>query len=122
MKNSESREMYLETILILKNNGMRARAVDVANELGFSRPSVSNAMKLLQNEGYVYVDTAGEIAFTEKGKYAAEKVLERHTLLTAMLMDAGADRELAEDNACRIEHVISDEMFEILKKKYKKIN
>ncbi|MBQ9481958.1 MAG: metal-dependent transcriptional regulator [Clostridia bacterium] len=115
MKNTESKEMYLETILTLKKRGLRARSVDVANELGFSRPSVSNAVKLLQKQGYITVGTDGELNFTENGQKTAERVYERHLVLTEILVRAGADKKLAEDNACRIEHVISDDMFEILK-------
>ena len=120
MKNSESKEMYLETILTLRKRGARARAIDVAAELGFSRPSVSNAVKLLQKENYIYIDAEGELAFTEKGLSRAERVYERHCVLTELLIRAGADKKLAEDNACRIEHVISDELFDIIKNHIKK--
>ena len=113
---TESKEMYLETILVLKGRGTRVRSVDVAGELGFSRPSVSNAVKILQKDGFITVGEDGELLFTVKGKETAERIYERHRVLTAVLMRAGAEKQLAEENACRIEHVISNEMFEILKK------
>lgn len=117
MKNPESKEMYLETILRLHQKSSRVKSVDVANALGFSRPSVSVAMKNLQNEGLVEVDSHGEILFTEEGEKIAKGVYERHRVLTNFFVSLGAEKESAEENACRIEHIISDDLFEIIKAK-----
>lgn len=116
MKYSESEEMYLETLLILKQKSSEVRSVDLANELGYSRPSVSRAVSLLQKKGFITVDKSGTLFFTEKGKEKAEDVYERHQVITRLLVSMGAERKLAEENACRIEHVISPELFETLKK------
>ena len=118
MEHIESLEMYLETIYRLRESGARAKSVDIAVELGFSRPSVSNAIKKMLNDGYVFVDKMGEIALTEKGQTKAQSVYERHCVLKELLIKVGADEKTAEDNACRVEHVISEEMFDILKKYY----
>ena len=107
--------MYLETILLLKRKISNVRAVNVAEELGYSRASVSRGMGLLVAKGYITVDASGEISFTPEGKTRAEGIYERHTVITKLLELAGASREVAEENACRIEHVISPELFEILK-------
>lgn len=107
--------MYLETILLLKKRGPRVHSIDIANELEYSRPSVSRAVNLLQKKGYISIAGDGAISFTEQGEAKAEAVYERHTVITELLVSIGADRKLAEDNACRIEHVISDDMFAILK-------
>ena len=116
MKNRESEEMYLETILLLRNRSGHVRSVDIAEELGYSRPSVSRAVNLLLNKGDILVAKSGEITLTEAGEARAHAIYERHEVITRVLMKLGADADLAEDNACRIEHVISDELFEILKK------
>lgn len=116
MKYSESEEMYLETMLLLKRRSSNVHAIDIANELGYSRPSVSRAVGLLQQRGYITVDKSGELYFTEEGKKKAADVYERHRVLTKLLVLTGADEALAEENACRIEHVISPEMFEVLKR------
>ena len=116
MNNSESKEMYLETILLLHRRGARVKATDVATELGFSRPSVSNAVKKMQADGYIYLNKANEIEFTEKGRERAESTYERHCVLTDLLKMVGAPSDIAEENACRMEHVVSDELFEVLKK------
>ena len=116
MQVHESEEMYLETILRLKERSSTVRSIDIATELGFSRPSVSKAVGLLQQKGYITVEQGGAIRLTSEGKAKAESVYERHLAITKLLMLAGAPEELAEDNACRIEHVISDELFEYLKK------
>ena len=115
MNQIESKEMYLETILVLKKRGSRVRAVDVANSLGFSRPSVSNAVKKLYNDGLIYVGEDGELTLTDKGMKSAADTYERHLVLTDLLVLCGANETIAEDNACRIEHVISEELFDILK-------
>lgn len=121
MKTRESEEMYLETILLLRKQKPSVRAIDVATELGFSKPSVSRAVGLLEKKGYVSRNALGEIALTESGQDKATDVYDRHRIITALLEKTGADKNLAEENACRIEHVISDEMFEILKKFVEKV-
>lgn len=115
MRTRESEEMYLETILLLKQKSANVHAINVAEELGYSKPSVSRAMSLLLKNGYITFGSGGEIQFTAQGKQKAESIYERHVVITKLLEKAGADKELAEENACRIEHVISPEMFEILK-------
>ena len=116
MKYHESQEMYLETILTLKNKISHVRSIDVANELNFSRPSVSRAIKLLQQSGYIIIGKDGEIIFSKEGEKRAKDILERHHVITKLLINLGANEDVAEDNACRIEHVITDELMEILKK------
>ncbi len=115
MKTRESEEMYLETILLLKKRKSGVRSVDIVEELGYAKSSVSRAVNLLQKKGYITVN-AGEIALSESGLKKAEGVYEKHRVLTRSLVLMGADPLLAEQNACRIEHVISAEMFEIIKK------
>lgn len=116
MRTQESEEMYLETILLLKKRNPCVHSVDVANELNYSRPSVSRAVGLLQKKGYILIDRGGELILTESGKAKAESIYEKHRVITKLLMMTGADAKLAEENACRIEHVVSSEMFEIIKK------
>lgn len=116
IKYQESEEMYLETILLLKQKSANVHAIHVAEELGYSKPSVSRGMSLLIQKGYITIGNSGEILFTEEGKAKAEGIYERHTVITELLEMTGADRALAEENACRIEHVITPELFEILKK------
>lgn len=116
MKTHESEEMYLETILLLREQKSAVHAIDIAGELGFSKPSVSRAVGLLEKNGYITRTPSGEILLTESGLKKATDIYERHRVITALLERTGADKELAEENACRIEHVISEEMFEILKK------
>ena len=116
MKIRESEEMYLETILLLKKQKSSVHAIDIAGELGFSKPSVSRAVGLLEKKGYITRNTTGEITLTDLGLQKATDIYERHRVITQLLMKTGADKELAEENACRIEHVVSPEMFEILKK------
>lgn len=116
MKNNESIEMYLETIFTLCKESNNVHAIDVANALGYSKPSVSRAMKILQNNEYITINSNGAITLTDIGLERAKKVYERHIVLTKIFMDFGAPRALAEEDACRIEHFISDEMFAIIKK------
>ena len=116
MKIQESAENYLETILILSRKNPYVRSIDIANELAFSKPSVSVAMKNLRMNGYVTVDSKGYIELTEKGSEIANKMYERHTLLTKWLTALGVDEKIAVEDACRIEHVISEESFEAIKK------
>ncbi|HIS70220.1 MAG TPA: metal-dependent transcriptional regulator [Candidatus Gallacutalibacter stercoravium] len=115
MQIHESAENYLETILILKKRLGQVRSIDIASELSFSKPSVSVAMKNLRTNGYISVDKDGYITLLEKGKEIAEKIYERHTLISDWLTTIGVDPQIAAEDACRIEHVISSETFEALK-------
>ena len=116
MKTHESQEMYLETILLLRAKRSSVRSVDIVEERGYAKSSVSRAVNLLLRDGLINIDPSGEITLTPKGQNRAETVYEKHRVFTEVFMQMGADRELAEDNACRVEHVISDDLFEILKK------
>ena len=115
LKIQESAENYLETILMLSRKQSYVRSIDIANELGFSKPSVSVAMKNLRTSGHILVNEAGHISLTESGQMIAESVLERHKVLSEMLIRLGVDVEIASEDACRIEHVISKESFEAIK-------
>lgn len=116
----ESGEMYLETILVLGQRKNLVRAVDVATEMQLSKPSVSRALVKLKNDACIIVDENGHIAFTEKGRAIAEKIYERHQVLTDILMAIGVDREIAAKDACKMEHDISDETFDAMKRHLKK--
>lgn len=116
MKIQESAENYLETILVLKNKNGAVRSIDIANELGFSKPSVSVAMKNLRENGYIEVDSSGYITLLDSGMQIAEKIYERHTTLSKWLVSLGVDDKTAAEDACRIEHIISSESFEAIKK------
>jgi DtxR family Mn-dependent transcriptional regulator len=116
MKIQESAENYLETILILQKRKGTVRAVDIANELSFSKPSVSVAMKNLRQSGYLDVSLDGGITLLPKGLEIAEKIYERHTLLSDWLIALGVSPEIATEDACRIEHVISAESFEAIRR------
>ena len=111
----ESAEMYLETIYTLSQNNRSVRSIDVAEALGYSRPSISRAVGLLKNNGYLSVDEDSFLILTDKGIAVAKKIYERHTLLTAALMALGVDKESAAEDACRIEHVISDKSLDAIK-------
>lgn len=115
VKIQESAENYLETILILKNRLGAVRSIDIANELEFSKPSISIAMKNLRENGYIEMDTGGFITLTPKGSEIAEKIYERHTLLSTWLKRLGVNPETAVEDACRMEHVISTESFDAIK-------
>lgn len=115
MKIHESAENYLETILILKKRLGQVRSIDIASELSFSKPSVSVAMKNLRLNGYIDVSKDGYITLLEKGQEIAERIYERHTLFSDWLITLGVCPEVAAEDACRIEHVISDETFEAFK-------
>ncbi|WP_024866642.1 metal-dependent transcriptional regulator [Butyrivibrio sp. FCS014] len=113
----ESGEDYIETIYLLKKRKGMVRSIDVANELGFSRPSVSRAVGILKENGLITMEDDGELNLTSEGMRVAKKVYEKHTNLTTFLMmTAGVDAETAENDACRIEHVISPETFKGIKK------
>ena len=115
MKIQESAENYLETILILNRRTGAVRSIDIANELDYSKPSVSIAMRNLRENGYIQVDAGGMITLLPKGEEIAERIYERHTLLSGWLTALGVKPEVAVEDACRIEHVISAESFEALK-------
>lgn len=112
----ESGEMYLETILILSKKSSGVRSIDVGEYMGFSKPSVSRAVGLLKNGGYITVDAGGFLSLTDSGREIAEKIYERHTLLTQFLMHLGVDEKTASEDACKMEHYISDTSFEAIKK------
>lgn len=111
----ESGEDYLEAILVLEERLGKVRSVDVANELGVSKPSVSVAMKKLRENGYLYDRPSGALLLTDKGRQAAEEIYDRHKLLTRWFESIGVSAEVAEEDACRIEHYISDETFARIK-------
>ena len=111
----ESGEMYLETILILSRKSNQVRSVDICEYMGYSKPSVSRAVGLLKKGEFITVEKEGYIHLTEKGLAVAEKILERHTILTQMLIGLGVSQQVASNDACRIEHVISDETFQAIR-------
>ena len=112
----ESGEMYLETILVLTSHSPHGRAIDVGEYMGYSKPSVSRAMGLLKNGGYIKVDENGFITLLEPGREVAEMIYERHTLLTQYLIRLGVSPEVAAEDSCKLEHVISDESFQAIKR------
>ena len=116
MNLQESGEMYLETILILSKNHSEVRSVEISEYMGFSKPSVSRAVGLLKNGGYIVTDSDGFISLTDIGIEVAEKIYERHTILSAFLSELGVNEEVATEDACKIEHDISDESFNAIKK------
>ena len=111
----ESGEMYLESILVLSRKLPAVRSVDISEYMGYSKPSVSRAVGLLKSGNYIVIDADGYITLTPEGKETAEKILNRHTLLTQMLVRMGVSLETATADACKMEHVISDETFEAIK-------
>ena len=111
----ESAEMYLETIHVLSQKYNSVRSIDVAEHMGYSKPSVSRAVGLRKKDGYLVVDNDGFLILTEKGSEVAGKIYERHTILAAALMTLGVDKETATEDACRIEHVISDKSLDAIK-------
>jgi len=115
----ESAEMYLETIYQLLQERGSVRSVDVAESMGYSKPSVSRAVGLLKKGGYLLMDKDGLLTLTDEGLATAEKVYERHTILTNLLIRLGVSPETAAEDACKMEHVISDETFDAMKKHMK---
>lgn len=115
MAMQESGEMYLETIYVLSQKSNSVRSVDVAEEMGYSKPSVSRAVGLLRKDGLLLMDETGELKLTEVGEEKAKRIYERHTVLSRLLMNLGVDEATATEDACRIEHYISDRSFEAIK-------
>ena len=118
MQIQESGEMYLETILLLSKKSARVRSIDVSEYMGFSKPSVSRAIGLLKNGGYIEMDKDGYLTLTETGIELASKIYERHSIITEFLISLGVSEQTASADACKIEHVISDESFEAILKKF----
>ncbi len=122
MKIQESGENYLETILILRERNKMVRSIDIARELGYAKPSISRAVNVLKTNGYIYVDGAGYITLTDKGEALAEKIYNRHKTLTSYLIHIGVDSVTAEQDACRIEHIISDQTFDKITEQLEKLS
>ena len=118
----ESGEMYLEAILVLTKKTGFVRSIDVSEYLGYSKPSVSRAMGILRQGDYIHVDSDGSITLTAAGQEIAEKIYERHTLLTELLIRMGVSEETASADACKLEHAISDESFQAIKRFAAKLN
>ena len=116
----ESGEMYLETILVLSQKMEIVRAIDVVKELGYSKPSVSRAMSILKNDGVIKVSDTGAITLTAKGRKIAETIYERHNVISDLLEMIGVSKDVAIEDACRVEHYISEETFDALRKFHKK--
>ncbi len=116
----ESREMYLETIYVLTKVNGPVHAIEVCQHMGFSKPSVSRAVGLLKKDGYIFTDENGALNLTPQGKMVAEKIYERHTILTQFLIKIGVSPEVASDDACKIEHDISDETLEAIRQQIDK--
>ena len=115
MRLQESGEMYLESIYVLSKEGGYVRSIDISEYMGYSKPSVSRAVSLLKNAGYITMDKDNYIHLTESGHQIARKIYERHTVLSALLVRIGVSAETASEDACRMEHAISDESFEAIK-------
>ena len=122
MRLQESGEMYLETIYVLSQQMNIVRAIDVGEHLGYSKPSVSRAMSILKQGGYIVIEADGAIVLTEAGREIAEKIYARHTLITNFLISIGVDKETATEDACKMEHGISDASFEAIQKLVEKNN
>ena len=118
----ESGEMYLETIHVLLRKNGAVRSVDISEHMGYSKPSISRAVGLLKKGGYILVDKDGYITLTENGQQVAEKIYERHTILSRLLIALEVDEETAAEDACRLEHAISDRSFEAIKRYIEKQN
>ena len=116
----ESGEMYLESIFVLSKKNKTVLSIDVCEYMGYSKPSVSRAVKILKEQGYIVMEDGGNLRLTEKGLSVAESMYQRHTLLTDFLKKLGVDEDIASKDACKIEHVISEESFEAIKKSLNK--
>ena len=112
----ESGEMYLESIYVLLKEKGQVRSIDISQRMGYSKPSVSRAMGLLKNGGYIEVDSEGLITLTASGREVAEKIFDRHTVLSHLLISLGVDPKVAAEDACRLEHAISDESFNAIRR------
>ena len=112
----ESGEMYLESIYVLLKEKGQVRSIDVSQHMGYSKPSVSRAMGLLKSGGYIEIDPEGLITLTASGREVAQKIYNRHTILTKLLVSLGVDPQVAAEDACRIEHAISDESFDAIRR------
>ena len=113
----ESGEMYIETIYVLTQSSDRVRSIDVCERMGYSKPSVSRAIGILKKNGYISVDASGYITLTDSGVAAAERIYERHTILSQFLESLGVPHDIASSDACKMEHIISEESFSAIKKK-----
>ena len=122
MRLQESGEMYLESIYVLAQKGGNVRSIDISEYMGYSKPSVSRAVNLLKNGGYITMDKDNYIHLTEAGLEIAQKIYERHTVLSEMLMRIGVSEQTAAEDACRIEHDLSDESFEAIKTHVERMN
>ena len=120
MRLQESGEMYLETILILSQRMEHVRAIDICEEMNYSKPSVSRGLKILRENSYITVDKNGYVSLSKTGLEVAQKIYERHQVLSEVLIKLGVDPQIAIEDACRMEHVISDTSFEAIKKFIKK--
>lgn len=120
MSINESGEMYLETIYVLQKKRGDIRSIDIANELGYTKPSISRAVGILKRNEYIEVDSSGVITLTDEGEEIASRIYERHHVLTNYLISLGVDEETASQDACRVEHVISQETFEKMKEEYQR--
>lgn len=116
MSIQESGEMYIETIYVLTQSNDKVRSIDVCERMGYSKPSVSRAIGILKRDGYITVDASGYITLTDSGIAAAERIYERHTILTQFLESIGVSHEIASSDACKMEHILSDEAFLAIKK------
>lgn len=116
MRTRESEEMYLETIYLLSRQKPSLHSVDIVEHLNFAKSSVSRGVNLLKSKGYIEMDGDGSITLTESGRNKAESIYDKHRVLTQFLVSLGADKESAENNACRMEHIISEDIFELIKK------
>ena len=116
MKLQESGQMYLETIFVLTQNSTAVRAIAVGEYMGFSKPSVSRALGLLKSGGFVIADENGFLSLTDAGREVAQKIYERHTVITKILTHLGVDKDTATEDACKLEHAISDKSFEAIKR------
>lgn len=119
---NESKEMYLETILLLSKKGGTVRSIDISEYMGYSKPSVSRAMNILKDEGYIEADYRDGIVLTDKGRKKAAEVYDRHTTLTKMFEALGVDEKTAADDACKIEHCISNKTFAAIKRHFAEYN
>ena len=116
MSIQESGEMYIETIYVLTQSNDKVRSIDVCERMGYSKPSVSRAIGILKRDGYITVDASGYITLTDSGIAAAERIYERHTIITKFLESLGVSHETADSDACKMEHIISEESFSAIKK------